>query len=229
MNAKILIIEDELPIAELLKYALEKEGFSAATAGSGAEAYKKIESFRPELILLDLMLPDVDGLTICREVTTKHREISIIIVSAKNDQIDKLIGLEYGADDYITKPFDIREVILRIKSVLRRVASPSEAPAAGDLTVIRDGSIILDIERHELSKNGVPIELTPKEFSLLETLIRNKGKALTRNYLLEQVWNFDYIGDTRTVDIHIQRLRKKLGDDNCIATVFGVGYKYTGE
>ena len=229
MNAKILIIEDELPIAELLKYALEKEGFSAAVAGSGAEAYKKIESFRPELILLDLMLPDVDGLTICREVTTKHREISIIIVSAKNDQIDKLIGLEYGADDYITKPFDIREVILRIKSVLRRMTSSTEASPAGDLTVIRDGSIILDIERHELSKNGVPIELTPKEFSLLETLIRNKGKALTRNYLLEQVWNFDYIGDTRTVDIHIQRLRKKLGDDNCIATVFGVGYKYTGE
>ncbi|MFR9207218.1 MAG: response regulator transcription factor [Lachnospiraceae bacterium] len=227
MNNKILIIEDEKPIAELLKYALEKERFDAAMAHTGEEAFEKIESYRPDLILLDLMLPDMDGLTICREVTANNKEIPIIIVSAKNDQIDKLIGLEYGADDYITKPFDIREVILRIKSVLRRLTTPIEK--SGRDSVIEDGDLVLDIDKHELRKSGELIELTPKEFSLLETLIRNKGKALTRNFLLEQVWNFDYIGDTRTVDIHIQRLRKKLGNDNSIATVFGVGYKFIGE
>ena len=227
MNNKILIIEDEKPIAELLKYALEKERFDAAMAHTGEEAFEKIESSRPDLILLDLMLPDMDGLTICREVTANNKEIPIIIVSAKNDQIDKLIGLEYGADDYITKPFDIREVILRIKSVLRRLTTPIEK--SGRDSVIEDGDLVLDIDKHELRKSGELIELTPKEFSLLETLIRNKGKALTRNFLLEQVWNFDYIGDTRTVDIHIQRLRKKLGNDNSIATVFGVGYKFIGE
>ena len=227
MNKKILIIEDEKPIAELLKYALEKERFDAAMAHTGEEAFEKIESYRPDLILLDLMLPDMDGLTICREVTANNKEIPIIIVSAKNDQIDKLIGLEYGADDYITKPFDIREVILRIKSVLRRLTTPIEK--SGRDSVIEDGDLVLDIDKHELRKSGELIELTPKEFSLLETLIRNKGKALTRNFLLEQVWNFDYIGDTRTVDIHIQRLRKKLGNDNSIATVFGVGYKFIGE
>ena len=227
MNNKILIIEDEKPIAELLKYALEKERFDAAMAHTGEEAVAKIESYRPDLILLDLMLPDMDGLTICREVTANNKEIPIIIVSAKNDQIDKLIGLEYGADDYITKPFDIREVILRIKSVLRRLTTPIEK--SGRDSVIEDGDLVLDIDKHELRKSGELIELTPKEFSLLETLIRNKGKALTRNFLLEQVWNFDYIGDTRTVDIHIQRLRKKLGNDNSIATVFGVGYKFIGE
>ena len=196
-------------------------------AHTGEEAFEKIESYRPDLILLDLMLPDMDGLTICREVTANNKEIPIIIVSAKNDQIDKLIGLEYGADDYITKPFDIREVILRIKSVLRRLTTPIEK--SGRDSVIEDGDLVLDIDKHELRKSGELIELTPKEFSLLETLIRNKGKALTRNFLLEQVWNFDYIGDTRTVDIHIQRLRKKLGNDNSIATVFGVGYKFIGE
>lgn len=227
MNNKILIIEDEKPIAELLKYALEKERFDAAMAHTGEEAFEKIESYRPDLILLDLMLPDMDGLTICREVTANNKEIPIIIVSAKNDQIDKLIGLEYGADDYITKPFDIREVILRIKSVLRRLTTPIEK--SGRDSVIEDGDLVLDIDKHELRKSGELIELTPKEFSLLETLIRNKGKTLTRNFLLEQVWNFDYIGDTRTVDIHIQRLRKKLGNDNSIATVFGVGYKFIGE
>ncbi len=227
MNNKILIIEDEKPIAELLKYAVEKERFDAAMAHTGEEAFEKIESYRPDLILLDLMLPDMDGLTICREVTANNKEIPIIIVSAKNDQIDKLIGLEYGADDYITKPFDIREVILRIKSVLRRLTTPIEK--SGRDSVIEDGDLVLDIDKHELRKSGELIELTPKEFSLLETLIRNKGKALTRNFLLEQVWNFDYIGDTRTVDIHIQRLRKKLGNDNSIATVFGVGYKFIGE
>ena len=227
MNNKILIIEDEKPIAELLKYALEKERFDAAMAHTGEEAFEKIESYRPDLILLDLMLPDMDGLTICREVTANNKEIPIIIVSAKNDQIDKLIGLEYGADDYIAKPFDIREVILRIKSVLRRLTTPIEK--SGRDSVIEDGDLVLDIDKHELRKSGELIELTPKEFSLLETLIRNKGKALTRNFLLEQVWNFDYIGDTRTVDIHIQRLRKKLGNDNSIATVFGVGYKFIGE
>ncbi len=227
MNSKILIIEDEKPIAELLKYALEKEKLEIAMAHTGEDAFVLMDSFEPDLILLDLMLPDMDGLSICREVAENYKNVHIIIVSAKNDQIDKLIGLEYGADDYITKPFDIREVVLRVKSALRRRnASLENNDAPGG--VIRDGDLVMDIDKHEIRKGSELIELTPKEFALLEMLIKNKGKALTRNMLLEQVWNFDYIGDTRTVDIHIQRLRKKLGNDNSIATVFGVGYKYLG-
>ncbi len=219
---KILIIEDEKPIADLLKFGLEKEGFKAQTALSGEDGLAAVERFEPNVILLDIMLGDMDGLAICKTVTMKHN-IPIIMLTAKSDQLDKLIGLEYGADDYITKPFDLREVILRIKSILRRITKakmPDE-----DFAEICVGDVVLDLNKHTVVKSGKSVELTPKEFSLLETLMKNKGKVLTRSDLLELVWEFEYIGDTRTVDIHIQRLRKKLGDDAYIKTVFGVGYK----
>lgn len=223
---KILIIEDEMPIAELLKYGLEQEGFKAMIACTGENGLKEIDQFEPHVILLDLMLPDMDGLEICKTVTLK-RNIPIIIVSAKNDQLDKLIGLEFGADDYITKPFDIREVILRIKSILRRITKTRENNEICE--VLTAGELRLDLLKHEVYNRGVRIDLTPKEFALLETLLRNRGRVLTRSELLEKVWEFEYVGDTRTVDIHIQRLRKKLGDERLIMTVFGVGYKISEE
>lgn len=219
---EILIIEDERPIAELLKYSLEREGYAVRMAHTGADGLAEIEAALPDLVLLDLMLPDMDGLDICRQVT-QQRKVPIIIVSAKNDQVDKIIGLEYGADDYITKPFDIREVLLRMQSVLRRGGAASPAPGSED--ILRQGDLCLIRSKHEVKKGGVRIELTPKEFDLLAILLENKGKVLSRAELLEKVWEVAYIGDTRTVDIHIQRLRRKLGADKLIETVFGVGYK----
>lgn len=223
---EILIIEDERPIAELLKYSLEREGYSVRMAHTGAAGLAAIEEALPSLILLDLMLPDIDGLEICRQVTAK-RQVPIIIVSAKNDQVDKIIGLEYGADDYITKPFDIREVLLRMQSVLRR--NTNGALQAGSDDILTLGELTLIKSKHEVKKNGQRIDLTPKEFDLLAILLENKGKVLSRAELLEKVWEFAYIGDTRTVDIHIQRLRRKLGADKLIETVFGVGYKIREE
>lgn len=219
---KILIIEDEKPIAELLKYGLEQEGFKVSYALTGAEGIELVKKYRPTVILLDLMLPDADGLEICKRITLENN-VPIIIISAKNDQVDKLIGLQNGADDYITKPFDIREVVLRIKSILRRINRAKDGEAENDLLSV--GVLTLSLKKHEVLKNGTPLELTPKEFALLETLMRNRGRVLSRGELLEKVWEFEYIGDTRTVDIHIQRLRKKIGDEKLIVTVFGVGYK----
>jgi len=223
---KILVIEDERSIAELLKYGLEKEGFLVETAGNGQEGVALIDKFVPHVILLDLMLPDVDGLSICKYVTME-RNIPILIVSARNDQVDKLIGLEYGADDYITKPFDIREVILRIKSILRRINKTKEDILQDE--ILTAGDIEMNLSRHEVKKAGEPVDLTPKEFALLEALLRNCGKVMTRSALLERVWEFEYLGDTRTVDIHIQRLRKKIRDEKLIVTVFGMGYKIAEE
>ena len=224
---KILVVEDEKAISELLKYGFEREGYAVVQAFDGKTALDKIDSDTPDVILLDLMLPDIDGLSICRTVT-RQKSIPIIIVSAKNDQLDKLIGLEYGADDYITKPFDIREVILRVKSVLRRVERTNDESASEDI-VLTAGDVTVDLKRHEVKNGGEVVELTPKEFSLLEVLMKNRGSVLTRGDLLKKVWDFEYIGDTRTVDIHIQRLRKKLKDDGLIITVFGVGYKIAEE
>jgi len=219
---RILIIEDERPIAELLKYGLEKEDMTVEIALTGKAGLRAVEAIKPDLILLDLMLPDLDGLAICRKVTAEHN-IPIVILSARSDQVDKLIGLEYGADDYITKPFDLREVVLRIKSILRRVERTLRDPREED--TLSCGEIRMSLSKHEAFKGENRIDLTPKEFSLLEELMRAKGKVLTRAELLEKVWEFEYIGDTRTVDIHIQRLRRKLGEDTPIVTVFGVGYK----
>lgn len=224
---KLLVVEDEKAISELLRYGFEREGYTVLTALDGKTALETIENDSPDVILLDLMLPDMDGLSICRTVTAE-KNIPIIIVSAKNDQLDKLIGLEYGADDYITKPFDIREVILRVKSVLRRAERTGSEADQGD-AVLSAGSVTVDMKRHEVKNGEELIELTPKEFALLEVLMRNRGSVLTRGDLLKKVWDFEYIGDTRTVDIHIQRLRKKLKDDGLIVTVFGVGYKIAEE
>ena len=222
---RILIIDDEKPIGELLKYGFEKDGMEAEAVLTGADGLTAIESYKPDIVILDLMLPDMDGLDICRRLTASTR-VPIIILSAKNDQVDKLLGLEYGADDYITKPFDFREVLLRVRSVLRRIDFARDDN--GD-NIIEIGPLVINCGMHEATENGQALVLTPKEFSLLCVLARNKNKVLTRKQLLEEVWNFEYFGDTRTVDIHIQRLRKKIGEQLKIVTVFGVGYKLTEE
>lgn len=224
--SKILIIEDEQAIAELLKYTLEKEGFEVTYALTGKDGLLAVQDLEPNLIILDIMLPDADGLSLCRHITLSDN-IPIIMLTAKADQSDKLLGLEYGADDYITKPFDAREVVLRVKSILRRTDMAKKNEDSKNHLTARD--ISMDLARHIVMKKDRLIDLTPKEFMLLETLMRNKGKVMSRADLLAQVWDFEYVGDTRTVDIHVQRIRKKLEDENAIATVFGIGYKISEE
>lgn len=221
-KTKILIIEDEEAIADLLAYGLNKEGFHAAVSGNGTEGLREVERFKPDLLLLDWMLPDMSGLEVCKKVTATAN-IPIIMITAKSDITDKVLGLEFGADDYITKPFDLREVIARIRTILRRMLQANR-PEAEQVVRFRNIEIIAD--ERQVSKNNEVIDLTPKEFDLLMTLYRYPGKVFTRTELLDFVWGYEYAGDTRTVDIHIQRLRKKLDANELIATVFGVGYKF---
>ncbi len=249
MPEKILVVEDERPITELIRFNLEKEGFLVAVAYDGFEALEIRRRENPALVLLDIMLPSLDGWEVCKAIRRESR-VPIIMLTARGEEIDKVLGLELGADDYVTKPFSPRELIARVKAVLRRARderAPDEAapgwgatpePAAGGLSgslrhdsvgQITIGSLLLDWERHEVLVNGVRVDLTLKEFELLSMLVRNRGRVLTRDLLLESVWGYEYTGDTRTVDVHIRRLRQKLGDDRedagYIETVRGVGYR----
>jgi DNA-binding response OmpR family regulator len=224
----ILVIEDAVPISELLVYSLNKDGFLARPAYDGSTALKLINEFKPNLILLDLVLPDINGFELCKEITRKYN-IPIIMLTSKNDMSDKIIGLELGADDYITKPFDIREVITRIRTIFRRIDIVCKNIENQDEESISiTDKIKIFFSEHKVLKNGQSVELTPKEYGLLYFLAKNKGRVFSRAELLDSVWGFDYLGDSRTVDIHIQRLRNKLDDDkevSIIDTVFGVGYK----
>lgn len=230
-SRKILIIEDEEPISDLISYYLEKEGYVTKTVDSGEKGLRLVREFMPDLILLDLMLPDMDGFEVCKRISADYI-IPVIILTAKSDTIDKILGMELGADDYITKPFEIREVIVRIKSIFRRIDLISEAVEAGDTDVITlDKGIEIYRQKHEALKNGEKIEFTNREYDLLLFLAKNKGKVISRTELLDKVWGYDFIGDSRTVDIHVQRIRKKLDeskDASLIETVFGVGYKLMG-
>ncbi|AUS26653.1 response regulator transcription factor [Paenibacillus polymyxa] len=223
-KAKILIIEDDTPIADLLSYGLSMEGFETRTTANGAAGMVELQQFQPNLLLLDWMLPDQSGLDICKQVTASYN-IPILIITAKSDITDKILGLEFGADDYITKPFDLREVIARIRTILRRVDQANNGKNT-ESKVIRFKQIEIIVEEHLVKQNGIPIDLTPKEFDLLMTLINHRGKTFTRSELLDIVWGYDFVGDTRTVDTHIQRLRKKLDASDLITTVFGIGYKF---
>ncbi|KAJ50606.1 DNA-binding response OmpR family regulator [Clostridium tetanomorphum] len=228
VNKKILIIEDEIAISDFMSYSLSKEGYIVKCYDNGEEGIKALEDFKPNLIILDLMLPDINGFDICKKVTNTFN-IPIIIITAKCDITDKILGMELGADDYITKPFDMREVIVRIKSIFRRIELTKETVEnkSEDVITIQKYIHIYKDERKVL-KNGEAVDLTPKEFDLILFLSENKGKVFSRAQLLDSVWGFEYIGDTRTVDIHVQRLRKKLDrtkNYSIIETVFGVGYK----
>ncbi|PAD26037.1 DNA-binding response regulator [Niallia circulans] len=222
---KILIIEDDEPIADLLSYGLVMEGFQTRIETSGTMGIRAIDSYNPDIILLDWMLPDCSGLDICRKVTTDYN-IPILMITAKSDIADKVIGLEYGADDYITKPFDMREVVARIRTILRRLEQSLNESNPKTSNEISFGNTIIILEERLVKRDGVNIELTPKEFDLLITLVGHRGRIFTRSELLDIVWGYDFVGDTRTVDTHIQRLRKKLDAADLIKTVFGVGYKF---
>lgn len=226
MKKKILIIEDDNSIREMLTFALEIEGFSIESVENGVDGLTKSEDFDPDLILLDLMLPDINGFEVCKKIHDK-RDIPIIMVTAKDDIVDKVLGLEIGADDYICKPFHIKEVIARVKKSLERVEKVVNN-LNKEKTLIEIGEdTYLDDEGRVVIKNAMEISLRPKEYELLYLLATNKGKVFSREQLLDKIWSYDYFGDLRTVDVHIRRLRAKIEDvDNkYIETVFGVGYK----
>lgn len=218
----ILIIEDEKPIADILRYGFEKEKFKVFCRFNGMDGMDAINEIHPDIVLLDWMLPDVSGVVVCEHITKKCN-IPIVMLTAKGTIEDKLLGLESGADDYITKPFDLREVIARVKTIIRRF---EKVNAEDENTVIEvDGFTISETER-TVTKEETNIDLTPKEFDLLVYFVKHSKEVLTRQVLLEQIWGYDFAGDTRTVDIHVQRLRKKLPLEEHLLTVFGVGYKY---
>ncbi len=223
---RILIIDDEMNIVELLKYNLEANGYKVIYALTGKEGLTYSLQNKPDLILLDIMLPEVDGFDICKEIKKNNdtENIPIIMLTAKSEEFDKILGLELGADDYITKPFSVRELLARIKVVLRRNHKEDKSE------VINTGDLIIDFNKHEVIKKGEKIELTLKEFELLKLLILNKGKVMTRDFLLDKVWGYEYYGETRTVDVHVRHLRQKLEDDDknpdYIETVRGIGYKF---
>jgi len=223
---KILVVDDEKIIVKGLKFNLEQEGYEVVTAYDGEEALHLAHDESIDLILLDLMLPKMDGLAVCRAVRA-FSEVPIIMLTAKSDDIDKILGLEYGADDYITKPFVVREVTARIKAIFRRVKTEKKKPKEA---VIHSGDIVLDYNYRKLTVRDEPIELTGKEFDLLEHFVNNPGKVYTRENLLDIAWGFGYPGDARTVDVHIRRLREKIeknpAEPEYIKTKWGVGYYY---
>jgi len=222
---KILIVEDESSFSEALEFLLGKEGFSVITAATGTEALKKFEQGGIDLILLDLMIPEISGTEVCRQIRAKSK-VPIIMLTAKDSEVDKVVGLEIGADDYVTKPYSARELVARINAVLRRNGSESTSVESGVITV---QGIRMDIDRHQVSVNGIPVSLPLKEFELLEFLMRNAGRVLTRIQLIDRVWGSDYVGDTKTLDVHIKRIRAKIEVDpanpKIIQTVRGLGYK----
>ncbi|MDZ4133426.1 MAG: response regulator [Dethiobacteria bacterium] len=228
MAGKILIVDDEKPIVEILKYNLEKEGFRVVTAFDGEEAIKMADAENPDLILLDIMLPFKDGFTVCQEIRAKM-DVPIIMLTAKEMEIDKVHGLELGADDYVTKPFSAREVTARVKAILRRTRGKEE-PTGNDKKIIIAGSLKVDRDEVQVYNQGEAIELTLREYSLLLFLILKPGYVFSREQLLNQVWGYDYIGDERTVDVTIRRLREKLETDPAkpeyIYTKRGVGYYF---
>jgi two-component system alkaline phosphatase synthesis response regulator PhoP len=237
---RILVIEDEIHIQELIKYNLERNNMNVTLADNGIDGLQQAISKDYELVLLDLMLPGLDGLEICKRLRANKstKKIPIIMLTAKGEELDKVLGLELGADDYMTKPFSIKELVARIKAALRRLNKDEEVEEiTGDIPnskpVIKYKDIIIDKQKYEVRKNGERLTLTLKEFELLKMLIENKGRVLTRDYLLDKIWGYDYAGETRTVDVHIRHLRQKIHDEDgsnqMIETIRGVGYKIIDE
>lgn len=219
---KILAVDDEQNILELVKLYLTREGYQVETVSRGNEALPKLSQINPDLVILDLMLPDTDGFAVCQQIRKKS-QVPILMLTARREDVDKIIGLEMGADDYLTKPFNPRELIARIKAVLRRYQTGQKA---GE--IIELGKLRIDLDRHEASVEGKLLQLRTKEFALLATLAQNPGSVFSREKLLEVVWGFDYYGETRTVDVHVNHLREKLaGSDVNIETLRGIGYKLT--
>lgn len=220
---KVLVIEDEKGLQDILKTYLEKNGYSAFIAGDGRSGLELIEKYDISLVILDVMLPDMDGWRVLRELR-ETSDVPVIMLTARGEEYDKLLGFELGADDYVVKPFSPRELIARIKALLKRVDK------GGAKNVLEWKGIVLDIDSREVYVDGNKVDFTPKEFDLLKYLMENKGRAITREQCLERVWGYDFYGDLRTVDTHIKQIREKLGDKRyLVKTVWGIGYKLDGE
>ncbi|WP_026551936.1 response regulator transcription factor [Arthrobacter sp. H20] len=222
---RILIVEDEESFSDPLSYLLGREGFEVAVVGDGVEAILEFDRAGADLVLLDLQLPGQSGTEVCRQLRQRS-SVPVIMLTAKDSEIDKVVGLELGADDYVTKPYSSRELVARIRAVLRRQAEPEELISS----TVQSGPVRMDIERHTVSVNGEPVAMPLKEFELLEMLLRNAGRVLTRGQLIDRVWGSDYVGDTKTLDVHVKRLRGKIETDpsnpSHLVTVRGLGYKY---
>jgi two-component system response regulator RegX3 len=225
----VLVVEDEESFVEALVVGLKREGFLVKVATDGAEAIEMFDQVRPDLVLLDVWLPRMSGIDVCRELRTRSR-VPIIMVTAKSSEIDTVVGLEVGADDYVTKPYRLRELVARMRAVLRRSPPSGETPVAAD--VLEVGDLKLDPERHEVYLRNGQVVLPLKEFELLELLMGNAGRVLTRETLIDRVWGPHYVGDTKTLDVHVKRLRAKIEDDPArpsrITTIRGLGYKFEG-
>ncbi len=224
-NGKILVVDDDRNICELLRLYIEKEGYDIEIANDGREALAKFKEVQPDLIMLDIMLPILDGLQVCREIR-KTSQVPIIMLTAKGEVFDKVLGLELGADDYVVKPFEAKEIIARIKAVLRRTGADKSAE---EIKLVKYDKLSINLTNYELKVNGVQIDTPPKELELIYHLASNPNRVFTRDQLLDEVWGFDYYGDSRTVDVHVKRLREKLegvSDKWALKTVWGVGYKF---
>jgi two-component system, OmpR family, response regulator RegX3 len=224
----VLVVEDEESFVDALTIGLKREGFRVEVARDGPEALRMFDTVRPDLVLLDVMLPGISGIDVCREIRSRS-EVPIIMVSARTSEIDTVVGLEVGADGYVPKPYRLRELVARIRAALRRAPRPPAEPS-GDGPVLEVGDVRLDPDRHEVLVRGAPVNLPLKEFELLELLLANAGRVLTRDTLIERVWGHDYVGDTKTLDVHVKRLRAKVEPDpstpSRIVTIRGLGYKY---
>jgi two-component system, OmpR family, response regulator RegX3 len=225
---RILVVEDEVSFSDPLSYLLRKEGYEVAVAETGPEALADFDRAGADLVLLDLMLPGLSGTEVCRALRQRSN-VPVIMLTAKDSEIDKVVGLEIGADDYVTKPYSSRELLARIKAVLRRLSEPEDLVPA----TIEAGPVRMDVERHIVTVSGEPTQLPLKEFELLEMLLRNAGRVLTRMQLIDRVWGSDYVGDTKTLDVHVKRLRAKIepdpADPQHIVTVRGLGYKFESD
>jgi two-component system, OmpR family, response regulator RegX3 len=223
--SRVLVVEDEESFSDALSYMLRKEGFEVSVAATGTEAMTEFDRTGADIVLLDLMLPEMSGTEVCRQLRTKSH-VPIIMVTARDSEIDKVVGLEIGADDYVTKPFSSRELVARVRAVLRRRGEPEEVTPAA----LEAGPVRMDVDRHVVTVAGGKVDLPLKEFDLLEMLLRNAGRVLTRMQLIDRVWGADYVGDTKTLDVHVKRLRAKIEPDpgapRFLVTVRGLGYKF---
>jgi two-component system response regulator RegX3 len=228
-RTKVLVVEDEESFVEALLVGLEREGFEVSIARDGAEALQQFDSVQPDLVLLDLMLPKVSGVDVCRELRSRSA-VPIIMVTAKSSEIDTVVGLEVGADDYVTKPYRLRELVARMRALLRRVPTTPLLQHDDTDVAYEVGDVLLDADRHEVVIRGEQVTLPLKEFELLELLLANAGRVLTRDSLIARIWGDDYVGDTKTLDVHVKRLRSKVESDpskpSRIVTIRGLGYKY---
>ena len=224
---KILVVDDEPTLVATLKYNLEREGYEVVTAADGESGLSAARDTRPDVIVLDLMLPGLDGLDVCR-ILRREMTAPILMLTARTEEVDKVVGLELGADDYVTKPFSMRELLARIRALVRR----AEMPPPARPEILTEGDLRVDLSRRQASRGGEPLPLKPRELDLLAFFLRNHGRAFTREQLLSEIWGFDFVGDTRTVDVHIRWLREKIEDEpgkpTRLITVRGVGYRFEG-